>query len=418
MDLAANGLAEPAISALESAARSAGADGRAKYYVGLLHLEAGRLDMAIEAFEAAAAASPDRAQIWWRLGLARLDAGGLDAEAAEAIDRAIELDPASAAAWAGRGRVALADDRPEAALEAFDEALRLTSEAAGGDRDYIDGMAARALQRLGRTEEAEARIAGASGAVAPRWDDPWRDAVVARTLGLAPAIGEAVQLARDGRAGEAIARLEALRAEHPEEPTVLFNLGIAHGLAGDFEASAEVLGELLRLEPGRIDALEQRARALVALAAERSGQDRDALLAEALEHLEIVVERSEDRAAVLALRADANRLAGRTDQAAADYAAAGASAGEPHRWTLIAADMYLREGRWEPAIALLAGMVADRPDNAEAHRLLGAARAESGDMAGAMEALRAALAIDPDDAVTARLLERVEADARATGAAP
>lgn len=417
MDLAANGLHDTAISALESAARVDGADGRATYYLGLTHLESGRLEEAIRAFEAAAAASPERAQIWWRLGLSLLDAGR-DADAAAAIDRALELDPASAPAWAGRGRLALADDRPQDALDAFQEALRLNPGAAGADERYLQGMSARALQRLGRTDEAEAAIAGATGSGAPSWADPWRDALVARSLGLAPAIGAAVQLAREGRPEAAITQLEVLRKEHPEEPAVLFDLGVAYGLAERFEDSAEILAELIRLEPERMDTHEQRARALVALAARRPGDERDDLLDEAIGHLDTVLDRAPDQSSAIALRADAHRLAGRIEAAAEDYALAGQRSGEPHQWTLIAADMYLQAGRWAPAVELLERMVADRPGHAEALRLLGAARAETGDLEGAAAALQDALDVQPDDAVAARLLERIESDARATAAAP
>jgi tetratricopeptide (TPR) repeat protein len=124
MYLAANGLDDAAISVLESAERTKGADGRAPYFRALTYLELGRLEEAINALETASISSPERAQVWWRLGLASLEAGR-EADARAAIDRAIELDPAAAAAWAGRGRLALADGRAEDALAAFEESLRL-----------------------------------------------------------------------------------------------------------------------------------------------------------------------------------------------------------------------------------------------------------------------------------------------------
>jgi tetratricopeptide (TPR) repeat protein len=237
-------------------------------------------------------------------------------------------------------------------------------------------------------------------------------------VSLAPLIDAAVRLAQEGRLDESIERFESLLDDHPDEPAVLFDLGVAYGLAERFQESAATFETLLNLEPDRTDTHEHRARALVAMAAQIPHDERLDLLQEAIGHIETVLKVAPQRGEAIAVRADAHRLAGRVDKAAADYSLAGQRAGENHRWTLVAADMFFHERRWDQALSLLEEMVRERPEHVEALRMLGAARAEAGDLEGAASALQRALTLDPDDAAALRLLERVVADSDARSGEP
>ncbi len=65
----------------------------------------------------------------------------------------------------------------------------------------------------------------------------------------------ASMMAKDGRVEEAIAFVEALRVEAPEEPELLFNLGVLEGEAGRADRSLEVMHEVLELDPDHAGAL-------------------------------------------------------------------------------------------------------------------------------------------------------------------
>src|SRR5689334_17827816 len=84
------------------------------------------------------------ADAWLERGAAALDDGRSEA-ALEAIDRAIEIDPANAAAWANRSAIL-------AWLDRFDEAL-----AAGKQATELDPASAYAWRRFGATLDAAER---------------------------------------------------------------------------------------------------------------------------------------------------------------------------------------------------------------------------------------------------------------------
>ena len=62
---------------------------------------------------------------------------------------------------------------------------------------------------------------------------------------------------------------------------------------------------------------------------------------------------------------------------------------------LLNASELMRQGRPESAAPILRALVKDSPRLAQAHRLLGVALHELGDLAGAEEAFRRALALEP-----------------------
>lgn len=114
--------------------------------------EAGKPEQAEASVRAALAATPDAAAtrevraLWLELG------GGKEAEAREAYEAVLEVEPDNARALAGLGRLALASD-PEAALGLFDRAVAADPQDASSMLD-----AARALVASERQEAAEQRL--------------------------------------------------------------------------------------------------------------------------------------------------------------------------------------------------------------------------------------------------------------------
>jgi len=102
------------------------------------------------ALEAAIESQPDFAPTYYNLGLTH-ERAGRAAEARRAFEHAVELEPRSADARRGLGRLALASGDVEGSLVYLDEAIRI--DAADVE---AHALRARASFRLGRYADAEA----------------------------------------------------------------------------------------------------------------------------------------------------------------------------------------------------------------------------------------------------------------------
>ena len=103
------------------------------------------------------------------------------------------------------------------------------------------GTAYRALGR--ERDAADAVAAGASGE--PAWVDPWLDEVGAFRRGFAATLKEATALGGEGRYAEAIALLERLRAERPDDRELLTYLGGVYATAGRIDEARRILEDVL-----------------------------------------------------------------------------------------------------------------------------------------------------------------------------
>ncbi len=82
-----------AADVFQTALRHAPGDGKAHYYLGLIHAKAARVDRAIESWRTAARLEPDNARAWRNLGLALLATGEDLVEGEKSYVRAFELAP-------------------------------------------------------------------------------------------------------------------------------------------------------------------------------------------------------------------------------------------------------------------------------------------------------------------------------------
>lgn len=233
--------------------------------------------------------------------------------------------------------------------------------------------------------------------------------VVAQDQGTAPPsnvdLGPARSLIRDGKLDEAHDALQGLRADHPEDPSLLLMLGevlLAQGKPAD---AAPVLRKAQDLDPTRDRVSFQLGTALAATgdgagalsAFERElqvSQNPDVLAMcrlnrsllmqqsgrwmEAAEELEYALQFRPDRPEIYADLATAYLQAGKPDAATgaldrgADYGLSSA----PHRYSVGAA-LYRAE-RYPDAVTQFRAAVEADPDLAEAHRSLGAALDKAG----------------------------------------
>ena len=342
--LEANGLTAPARDTYAQAAALPAAHGRWWYHLARMKSREGDTDAALAAFDRAIERSPDYVPARWRRGQLLFDRGDL-AGAEAAFTVAVNLSPRDAASAIGLARVQIAKGRYQEAATGLEALLERTPT----DR-YAYQVLATAYRALGREHDAaDAVAAGASGE--PQWDDPWLDEVGVYRRGFAAMLKEATALSIEGRFSEAIAVLERLQAERPDDRELRTYLGGVYATAGRFDDARKILVDVLRVSPEDFDATMHLATAH--------------LFAGTYDEADRLVQRAQ------ALRpgdADAVRLRGVV------------------AW---------RRQRLDEAERWLSEAAAANPTDAKAAGWLGMVRQELGHSAAALVAFRQALARDP-----------------------
>lgn len=243
----ANGVVGAARDAYATATSLDRGDAKWWYRLALLQARTGRIDDAIQDMRTAIAANPRYAPAEWRLGLWLLDRN--DAEGAErAFARAAEIDPNDLSAAVGLARVHLQRGNNQGAVDVLEHALARQP----GDR-YAMQLLGTAYRRLGRTDEAEFALAvGEAGE--PAWADPWTDEMLAYRRGFAVRLKDATQYFVAGRLPEAIALLQQLRQEKPDDIALLAHLGEVYVEAGRAADGVALLEQVVARDPQRFEA--------------------------------------------------------------------------------------------------------------------------------------------------------------------
>jgi tetratricopeptide (TPR) repeat protein len=344
MALEANGLTPQAKDTYAVATTLPATHGRWWYHLARLRARDGDTAGALAAYDETIARSPDYVPARWRRGQVLFDRG--DMVAAEAAFRvAVNLAPVDSAGVTGLARVQMAQGKPQDAAATLETLLDRTPD----DRYayQVLGTAYRALGRAG--DAAEATAAGASGE--PRWLDPWASEVGVYRRGFAAMLKEATTLGLEGQHAEAIALLERLRTERPDDRELTVYLGGLYATAGRTADARPLLEGVLRAFPDDFDATMNLATAHLF---DRAWDDADRLAARALDL------RPRD--------ADATRLRGVV------------------AW---------RRGALEDAERWLGEAAAANPSDAKALAWIGSIRLERRQAARALAAYREALARDP-----------------------
>lgn len=236
---------------------------------------------ALAAVDAVLAKDPQRSSVREMRGRVLL-ALGQQQEARAAFDAAIAADPDYGPALAGLGVLAFAAGDLPGALERFEAA------AAGDPPDPDAGYrAAQVLQAQGRTDEAERRLrrvlattpdhVGAANDLA--WLLAERNveldqalALAQRAVSAAPSAHTLDTLAwvelRRGDPAAAIATLDRGLEANPNDPTLLFRLGLARKAAGDRAGALEAFRGAVGSEGPQADAARAEIAAL------EGGEDR------------------------------------------------------------------------------------------------------------------------------------------------
>jgi tetratricopeptide (TPR) repeat protein len=243
----ANGAVGPARDAYAAAASIDGSNAKWPYRLAFVLAPTGRTDEAIRQMRRAIEIDPAYAPARWRLALWLLD--GNDADGAEReFTQAGALDPGGMSAAVGLARVHLQRDQPQLAVDVLEGALAKTP----GDR-YAMQLLGVAYRRLGRLEEAEYALAvGMTGE--PAWPDPWTDDMLKFRRGFAVRLKDATQYFAAGQMPQAIALLQQLRQEKPDDITLLNHLGEVYVAAGRTGEGVAILEQVVARDPQRFEA--------------------------------------------------------------------------------------------------------------------------------------------------------------------
>jgi Flp pilus assembly protein TadD len=199
---------------------------QAHYYLALCHNRLGDTTAAIVAMARVTVHDPTYVPAWWHLGLWQMEMG--DLEEAERSARRVADDPAGGVVLA---RVLLQKGARDEAVELLE---RLVT-ANPGDR-HAHMLLGTAYRQLGRTEDARRELNLGRGEILER-PDPWAEVLQQFFSGVAADRKRADSLLKQGRFEEAIAILEALHAQRPNNVSVIGHLAVAHRQAGQVARS-------------------------------------------------------------------------------------------------------------------------------------------------------------------------------------
>ena len=243
----ANGLVSAAADAYAAATSLQAPEAKWWYRLAFVEARAGRMDEAIRDVRRAIELNPAYGPAHWRLGLWLLDRDDVE-DAERAFTKARELDPNDVSAAAGLARVYLQRSQNDRAADVLEQTLAKNP----GDRYALQLLGA-AYRRLGRVDEAGfALTVGETGE--PMWADPWTDEMLQFRRGFAVRLKDATQYFSAGRMAEAIALLQQLRQEKPDDIALLHHLGEVYIAAGRVPEGVAILETVVIRDPQRFEA--------------------------------------------------------------------------------------------------------------------------------------------------------------------
>jgi superkiller protein 3 len=243
----ANGLAGAARDAYANAAAMQPAEPRWPFHLAVVEARLGRSDDAVRDMRRAIELNPNYAPAQWRLGLWLLDQNQTEG-AERAFSRATDIDAADRAGWIGLARVYLQRDENERAAGLLE---RLA--AAAPDDGYTLQLLGTAYRRLGKAEQAAAAAQVGAKSEA-QWTDPWTDEMAAYRRGYAALLKDATAHIVAGRFREAIAILEQLQRDKPDDLVLMAHLGQVYVAAGRDADGVSLLERVIARQPDRFEA--------------------------------------------------------------------------------------------------------------------------------------------------------------------
>lgn len=339
-------------------------DRQARMLAGLVKYRQGEMQQAANLLETFGDEPGVPANVRAALASALLQVGR-GVEAAETAEPLTSFAEGNAEILNLLGAAALASGQPEVARERLEAALQLAPDNPQTLRNLAE-----ARQRTGDTDGALEAI----GKVAAQ---DWTDMVVVGTY--------FAMLMSEKRVEEAQAVAEKVRAAQPGESTADTMLGLAALAGGDRAAAEESFRAALAQRPGDPDAARNLANLLLMQGEKQEARD---ILTDALE-----TGGAEPR--ILMTLADIARSDGDVEAERAWLERAVQSGGPSVQARERLATLLLGQQRYEAALATIVPALRAQPDGPGVLRVTAAARLGSGDVAGALEAVRRLAEVAP-----------------------
>lgn len=377
---------------------------RVHYFAALVLHRFGQLDQAVTHLSEAARLAPDYAPATWRLALYRLEQGNLEI-AERAAREAMAIDEKDPLAPLVLARALLQLDRTEEAVELLERAIETLAVDA-----YAHALLATGYRELGKHEAARHQTALARGAF-PQWRDPWRDQVEGMAHGGRAKLPEAIALMNQGKLDAAIAMLEELAAQLPDDATVLINLGLAYRHVQRLEDA------IVQFE--RSLAIEQHELAYFHIAGtyrQMSGRQTPpdpAVLRIALHYADEVVRIKPTFAGGHAMRGELLRYLGEPDESYAAYSEAVRLERDNPLWLNQRGLLLASQNRWGEAAQDFYRQLQLSPRDPDAHLLLGGSLANIGRFDDAERVLEAGFKLAPNHPQMQNTLAQVRLAKRA-----
>lgn len=219
---------------------------------GQLALAQGNLRGAAGAFDEALKFAPRDADLWVAIASLRFS-GGEQAQAIEAAERAVALDPRNARALAFRGLLIREQFGLAAALPWFEAGLKVRP-----DDPALLGEYAATLGDMGQYR-AMLIVCRKLSAINPR--------------NQRPALMQAVLAARAGKTDLARAILQHTGTALRDMPAAILLSGVLEYRAGNTNVAVEQFDRLVRMQPDNLDARQMLLRAMARQAKDHQGSD-------------------------------------------------------------------------------------------------------------------------------------------------
>ena len=381
--LQAHDLLDAAASCYERASALAGDDFRWPYLLAVVEAERGASpDRVLPLFDGALLLRPEFTPAHVRRARVLLTHGRLE-EARASFERAATLDTSSAAAHRGMGQTLLALGEPDAALEY----LKRAAELAPGDAATHSALS-RAFTQLGLADEAagaaeRARRGKPLGLLA---DPVLEETVTAKGVSARHLFTRARGRLTAGDLRGALGDLERVVAIRPEDPDVLYLMGVAHEGLGEKDRAAELMSRALEMKPDHTRARLSLARVHL----DRGRQD------DALAELRKAREHAPQDPLVLVALSGALAAHDRVDELIGVYEDLRAISPDEPRIALNLGTAWFKKGDLARAEKFLREALALDPEYADAHFLLGLTLERLGRAEAARRHYEHAVRIDPD----------------------
>lgn len=215
------------------------ADVRSWFHKAGIRFKMGDTNDAIDAMRSVTQLQPDFAPGHWKLGFWVLNRNEID-DAESLFTRATQVSPGDATGWFGLAIVRMRQHRNDEAAKILEKLIEWTPI----NRPHAHQLLGTVYRRLGRIEDAEHALLASEGKFIP-WPDPWSTEMVGYYRGERWKSTTPRQMMAQGRLDEAIALLESLLRDEPDNVILLNNIAMVYRSKGELGKSIETLNRVI-----------------------------------------------------------------------------------------------------------------------------------------------------------------------------